>query len=168
KSPAVYATNTFADAKIVVATNPQQKKFYWGKSELISYTNKNGKKMQGALFYPANYEPGKKYPMITYIYEILSNTVHGYTNPGQRSAYNTTNYTSSGYFVFRPDIVYEINDPGMSAVNCVVPAVQEVLKTGMIDQDKVGLMGHSWGAYQTSFILTQTKLFKAAIAGAPL
>jgi dipeptidyl aminopeptidase/acylaminoacyl peptidase len=106
--------------------------------------------------------------MITYIYEILSTTVHGYTNPSERSPYNVTNYTTNGYFVFRPDIVYEINDPGMSAVNCVVPAVEEVVKTGMIDKDKIGLMGHSWGAYQTSFIVTQTNLFKAAVAGAPL
>ena len=124
--------------------------------------------MQGALFYPANYEAGKQYPMITYIYETLSNTVHSYSSPSQRSAYNTANFTSSGYFVFRPDIVYDINDPGVSAVNCVVPAVEEVLKTGMIDKTKVGLMGHSWGAYQTSFIITQTNLFSAACAGAPL
>ena len=168
KSPALFVTDNFAGAKEVVRTNPQQANFNWGKSELITYTNKAGKKMQGALFYPANYEPGKKYPMITYIYETLSNTVHNYVSPSQRSAYNTTNFTSNGYFVFRPDIVYEINDPGMSAVNCVVPAVEEVLKTGMIDKDKVGLMGHSWGAYQTSFIISQTDIFKAAIAGAPL
>jgi dipeptidyl aminopeptidase/acylaminoacyl peptidase len=168
KSPALFATNNFTNATQVATTNPQQKDYYWGKSEIITYTNKNGKKLQGALFYPANYEPGKKYPMITYIYETLSNTVHGYTTPSQRSPYNTTNYTANGYFVFRPDIVYEINDPGMSAVNCVVPAVEEVLKTGMIDKDKLGLMGHSWGAYQTSFIITQTDLFKAAVAGAPL
>ena len=168
KPPALFVTNSFADAKEVASINPQQNKFYWGKSELISYTSKDGKKMQGALFYPANYEPGKKYPMITYIYEILSNTVHNYVNPSQRGAYNTTNFTSAGYFVFRPDIVYQINDPGMSAVNCVVPAVETVLKTGMIDTNKVGLMGHSWGAYQTSFLVSQTHLFKAAVAGAPL
>jgi acetyl esterase/lipase len=53
-------------------------------------------------------------------------------------------------------------------VECVVPAVEEVLKTGMIDKDRVGLVGHSWGAYQTSFIVTQTDLFSAGIAGAPL
>jgi len=103
-----------------------------------------------------------------YIYEILSNTVHGYTAPSQRGSYNTTNFTTNGYFVFRPDIVYETNDPGISAVNNVIPAVEEVLKTGMIDKDKLGIMGHSWGAYQTSFIITQTDMFKAAIAGAPL
>ena len=120
------------------------------------------------MFYPGNYEPGKKYPMIVYIYEILSNTVHGYTTPSRRSPYNTTNFTTDGYFVFRPDIVYETNDPGISAVNCVVPAVEEVIKTGMIHTAKIGIMGHSWGAYQTSFIITQTNLFNAAIAGAPL
>lgn len=168
RSPELYITKGFQGEEKIASTNPQQKDYKWGKSELVSFTNKKGKKMQGALFYPADYQPGKKYPMVVYIYETLSNTVHYYTPPSRRSAYNTTNFTTGGYFIFRPDIVYDINDPGMSAVDCVVPAVEEVLKTGMIDKDKVGLMGHSWGAYQTSFIITQTDLFKAACAGAPL
>ncbi len=168
QSPALYVTTTFKDLSQVAATNPQQSEYHWGKSQLINYTSKDGQKLQGALFYPANYEAGKQYPMITYIYEELSNTVHNYVIPNNRSAYNTTNFTTSGYFVFRPDITYKINDPGISAVNCVVPAVEEVLKTGMVDKDKLGLMGHSWGAYQTSFIITQTDMFKAAVAGAPL
>jgi dipeptidyl aminopeptidase/acylaminoacyl peptidase len=167
-SPQIYVTDNFAGEKNIFSTNPQQKYYYWGKSELVSFTNTKGQKLQGALFYPANYEPGKKYPMVVYIYEILSNTVHNYINPGIRSAYNTSNFTTGGYFIFRPDIVYDINDPGLSAVNCVVPAVKEVIKTGMIEEDKIGLMGHSWGAYQTSFLITQTNLFHAACAGAPL
>lgn len=167
-SPEVYVANNFTNEKKMISTNPQQKDFYWGKSELVSFINRKGKKMQGALFYPANYEPGKQYPMIVYIYELLSNTVHTYITPSERSAYNTSNYTTNGYFIFRPDIVYDTNEPGMSAANCVIPAVEQVLKTGMIDKNKVGLMGHSWGAYQTSFLITQTDLFKAACAGAPL
>ncbi len=167
-SPELYVTDNFTNNTKVAGTNLQQANYYWGKSQLISFTNKNGKKMQGALYYPANYEPGKQYPMIVYIYEILTNGVHNYIRPGVRSPYNTTNFTTNGYFIFQPDIVYETNDPGMSAVNCVVPAVKEVLKTGMIDKDKVGIMGHSWGAYQTSFLITQTDIFKAASAGAPL
>lgn len=168
RSPELYITKDFQGEQKIASTNPQQKDYKWGKSELVSFTSKKGKKLQGALFYPADYQPGKQYPMVVYIYEELANTVHSYVAPSERRAYNTTNYTSSGYFIFRPDIVYDINDPGMSAVDCVVPAVEEVLKTGMIDKSKVGLMGHSWGAYQTSFIITQTDLFKAACAGAPL
>ncbi|NDA60563.1 MAG: S9 family peptidase [Chitinophagia bacterium] len=168
QSPELYVSDNFSKEQKVATTNPQQQNYYWGKSKLIAFTNKLGKKMQGALYYPANYEPGKQYPMIVYMYEILSNNVHNYIAPSIRRAYNTTNYTTNGYFVFQPDIVYETNDPGMSAVNCIVPAVKEVLKTGMIDANRVGIMGHSWGAYQTSFLITQTDIFKAAIAGAPL
>jgi len=167
-SPELYVSDNFTKEQKAASTNPQQQNYYWGKSKLVSFTNKLGKKMQGALYYPANYEAGKQYPMIVYMYEILSNNVHNYVAPSIRRAYNTTNYTTNGYFVFQPDIVYETNDPGMSAVNCIVPGVKEVLKTGMIDASKVGIMGHSWGAYQTSFLITQTDIFKAAIAGAPL
>ncbi len=167
-SPELYISDNFTKEQKAASTNPQQQNYYWGKSTLVSFTNKLGKKMQGALYYPANYESGKQYPMIVYMYEILSNNVHNYVAPSIRRAYNTTNYTTNGYFVFQPDIVYETNDPGMSAVNCIVPGVKEVMKTGMIDASKVGIMGHSWGAYQTSFLITQTDIFKAAIAGAPL
>jgi len=168
-SPNVFHTDaSFRNPEKISETNPQQSKFAWGRSELINYKNRDGKPLQGALFYPANYEPGKKYPVIVYIYEIRSTVLHNYVTPSPRSSYNTTNYTSQGYFIFQPDIVYKTNHPGESAVDCVVPAVEELLKTGMIDEKKVGIMGHSWGAYQTSFIITQTDLFSAAVAGAPL
>ena len=169
ESPDIFLTGSnFRKKEQITYTNPQQSDYFWGRSELIEYTNKDGKDMQGALFYPANYEKGKKYPMIVYIYEIRSTGVHRYVSPSPKSAYNTTNYTTDGFFVFQPDIVYKTNHPGESAVECVVPAVEKVIETGMIDKDKIALMGHSWGAYQTSFIITQTDLFAAAIAGAPL
>jgi dipeptidyl aminopeptidase/acylaminoacyl peptidase len=168
-SPDIFiTTDKFSKQNQISETNPQQENYYWGKSELVNYTNSDGKELQGSLFYPANYDPSKKYPMIVYIYEILSTGVHRYTSPSLTSAYNTTNYTSNGYFVFQPDIIYKINHPGESAVDCVVPAVEQVIKSGMIDTKAIGLMGHSWGAYQTSFIITQTDLFSAAVAGAPL
>ena len=56
----------------------------------------------------------------------------------------------------------------MSAVWCVVPAVKAAIATGIVDSANVGLWGHSWGGYQTAFLVTQTNIFKAAIAGAPL
>jgi dipeptidyl aminopeptidase/acylaminoacyl peptidase len=67
-----------------------------------------------------------------------------------------------------PDIEYQLNDPGMSAVWSLVPAVNAAINTGVVDSHRIGLHGHSWGGYQTSFVITQTNLFRAAIAGAPL
>lgn len=163
-----YVGKDFKNPKQISNTNPQQKDYLWGRAELVDFVNADGKKMQGVLHYPANYEEGKKYPMLVYIYEIRSNNLHRYITPSKRSFYNITNYTQQGYFVFQPDIVYKVNNPGKSAVNCVVPAVEKVIGSGKIDKSRIGLMGHSWGAYQTAFIITQTDIFSAAVAGAPL
>lgn len=169
--PEMYLANeTLKDAKKVTTTNPQQANFAWGNgARLVDYVGINGKKMQGALWLPANYEPGKKYPTIVYIYEKLSQTLHQYTPPmAGGGGFNRTLYTSNGYAVFSPDIAYRLNDPGVSAVECVLPALDAAIATGIVDGDKLGLQGHSWGGYQTSFLVTQTNRFKAAIAGAPL
>jgi len=166
--PVLKAGSALASAATVFESNKHTSNFAKSRSELVYFESKDGRPLKGALFYPANYEEGKEYPMIVYIYEILSNSLHNYTNPSVRSAYNTSHYTNQGYFVFRPDIVYDLDDPGVSAVNCVVPAVEKVLASGKIRRDGVGIMGHSWGGYQTAFLVTQTNLFSAAIAGAPL
>jgi dipeptidyl aminopeptidase/acylaminoacyl peptidase len=169
--PEAYLTSaTLKDAKKATNTNPQQGNFAWGQgAKLVDYTGVGGKKMQGALWLPANYEQGKKYPTIVYIYEKLSQSLHQYTPPAAGGGgFNRTMYTSNGYAVFSPDIAYRLNDPGLSAVECVLPALDAAIATGIVDGDKVGLQGHSWGGYQTSFLVTQTNRFKAAVAGAPL
>ncbi len=169
ESPNYYLVDErFRSPRQLTDTNPWQDDYEWAHTELMTYTNANGVELQGRLLYPAHYESGKKYPMMVYIYELRSQSLHSYTLPGRTSAYNQRRYSSEGYFVFEPDIVYRLRDPGMSAVECVVPAVEEVLASGMIDEEKIGLTGHSWGAYQTSFVVSQTDLFAAAVAGAPL
>ncbi len=157
-----------ADATQVSETNPFQNDFAWGRSELVDYANPAGQHLQGALFYPAQYEPGQQYPMIVYVYELRSQVLHTYATPSERSPYNTSVFTNAGYFVLQPDIVYRDRDPGVSATECVEAAVETVLESGMIDRARVGLVGHSWGGYEASFIPTQTNLFAAAVAGAPL
>jgi dipeptidyl aminopeptidase/acylaminoacyl peptidase len=153
----------------ITDVDPQQREFAWTSGvKLINYTSAKGDKLQGALYLPANYQPGKKYPLLVTIYEKRSNLAHTYAVPNETSTPNRSIYTSRGYAVLDPDIVYRVNDPGMSAVWCVVPAVKAAIGTGMIDSAKIGLWGHSWGGYQTAFLVTQTNIFKSAIAGAPL
>ena len=155
-------------ARQVSETNPFQKDYAWTRSELVNYKNKQGVELQAALNYPANYDPSKKYPMIVFFYEKTSNTHHQYNVPSERNTYNPAVWTQNGYFVLRPDIVYRDRNPGLSAVDALVPAVEAAIAKGGIDKDKVGLVGHSWGGYQTAFVPTQTNMFKAAVAGAPL
>ncbi|MFP8489969.1 alpha/beta hydrolase family protein [Gracilimonas sp. Q87] len=169
ESPDFYHVNyDFENPTALTNTNTQQDEYYWADDELVTFTNARGDKLQGRLLYPANYEEGKKYPMITYIYELRSQNMHNYSIPTRTSPYNMRRYSSEGYFVFEPDINYVLRDPGVSAVESVVPAVEKVIESGMIDETKIGLTGHSWGAYQTAFIITQTDMFNSAVAGAPL
>ena len=154
-------------AQEIVRTNEIQERYLWGHSELISFTTRNGS-AKAALFYPAGYEKGKKYPMVTYIYEELSGKLHQYSTPLHRGpvGFNVTEYTLNGYLVLMPDIHYQDGNPGISASESVVAAVDEVVRMGIADPGAIGLMGTSFGGYETGFILTQTNRFAAAVSGA--
>ena len=168
--PNYWAFNAgFKDGYRITDVNPQMKDLTWSSgTRLINYRSDKGDRLQGALYLPANYQPGKKYPLLVTIYEKRSRNMRGFVSPSETRAPDPALYTSRGYMVLDPDIVYRVNDPGMSAVWCVVPAVKAAIATGMVDASKVGLWGHSWGGYQTAFLVTQTNIFTAAIAGAAL
>ncbi|MGE5359132.1 MAG: alpha/beta hydrolase family protein, partial [Bacteroidales bacterium] len=175
KDPAdYYATDaTLKAGRKLTSLDKQVEPFEWSNgSRLIEYTVTLGKggptrKLQGSLFLPANYEKGKSYPTIVYIYEKLTQGHNGFTTP-TANGFNKSVYTSNGYAVLMPDITYRLNDPGVSAVTCITTALKTAIATGVVDPKRVGLQGHSWGGYQTAFTVTQTNMFAAAVAGAPL
>ena len=157
-----------ANGKKITDAGSQIKNYLWSDGAmLVNYKSDKGVSLQAALYLPANYEKGKKYPTIVYYYEKLSQGLNSFTRPSA-NGFNKSYYTSQGYAVLMPDIVYQVNDPGMSAVWCVLPAVKAAIETGIVDKDRIGIQGHSWGGYQTAFLITQTDMFKAAVAGAPL
>lgn len=149
-------------------SNKQQQEYDWGRSELISYYDSKGTLLHGALFYPAGFKPTEEYPMIVQIYDQESRNVHHYFNPTllDGEGFNLSNYTSTGYFVLLPDIEYTLGAPGLSATDCVTAAVKAAIAKGSVDPQKIGLIGHSFGGYETDFIMTQTDLFATAVSGA--
>ncbi len=156
--------------KKITGTFPEQEEFNLSPgSKLFSFVSDQEDTLQAALFLPAGYEEGKQYPTVVYIYERLTQGLNSYSRPSfPGGGFNRAMYTSNGYAVLMPDIVYKLNDPGMSAVWCVLPAVDASIETGIVDPENIAIHGHSWGGYQTSFLITQTGRFKAAVAGAPL
>jgi dienelactone hydrolase len=161
------STTAFATPRQVTDANPQLADFAWGTKVLVDYTNSKGKHLQGTLTLPAGYQQGKKYPMLVYFYEILSNTHHNFSFPAYDDRPHLSEYASDGYLVLEPDVVYEIGHPGTSAVDCVTSAVNKVIELGYADPAHIGLQGHSWGGYQSSYIVTQTDIFAAVVTGAP-
>ncbi len=149
--------------------NDQIKAYNWGQVEHVSWQSLDGINLKGLLYKPENFDSTKKYPMITYFYEKNSENIHQFYEPAPTpSIINFSYYTSNEYIVFVPDIVYKIGYPGESAYNCVIPGVQSIINKGFVDPLKLGIQGHSWGGYQTAYIITKTKLFAAAESGAPV
>jgi dipeptidyl aminopeptidase/acylaminoacyl peptidase len=126
----------------------------------------NGVPLQGVLIKPPDFDPAKKYPLMVYIYERLSQTLHTFTDPAPSHRMNPTLYASNGYVVLMPDIAYTVGYPGQSGMNAVLPAVQKIVDQGYIDEKRIGIQGHSWGGYQIAYMVTKTNRFRAAAPGA--
>jgi dipeptidyl aminopeptidase/acylaminoacyl peptidase len=157
-----------ADAAQLSRTNPFQSEFGWGRAELVEFTSATDRPLQAALYYPANHDPTRKYPMIVNTYELLSQNVHNYVTPSERSYYNIAAWTAQGYFVLTPDIVFRGRDPGLSVLESVEPAVRSIVARGLVDSARVGHIGHSWGGFEATFLPTRTNIFAATVAGAPI
>jgi dipeptidyl aminopeptidase/acylaminoacyl peptidase len=156
----------FGSMQKVSDANPQQAEFVWGTSELVEYINADGIKLRAILTKPENFDPAKKYPMMVYIYEGLTQGLHGYSAPNVGTSVNVTRYVSNGYIVLRPDIIYNTGFPGEAAEKCVIPAVNTIVAQGFIDPKRIGIQGHSWGGYQITHLITRTNMFAAVEAGA--
>ena len=160
----------FSDMKRMSDANPQQKNYTWGTSELVQWrSGQDGEVLQGVLYKPENFDPTKKYPMMVYFYERLSDNLNNYVAPSAgSSSINISFYVSRGYLVFTPDIPYRIGYPGESALKAIVPGVLSLIDNGWVDEKHVGMQGHSWGGYQIAYLVTKTNMFAAAEAGAPV
>ncbi len=150
-------------------TNPQQKEYNWLTAELFKWKAYNGKEATGILYKPEDYNPKKKYPLICYFYEKYSDNLYNYQSPAPTpSRLNIPFFVSRGYIVLAPDIEYSIGHPGNSAYNYVASGARALVKAGFVDSTKIGIQGQSWGGYQVAYLITKTKMFKAAWAGAPV
>ncbi len=170
KEPAdIYVATNLQNETKLSGINPQQKDYNWGTSELVYWTAFTGKKAQGILYKPENFDATKKYPMIVYFYEELSDGLNRYIAPAPiRSAVNISFFVSRGYLVFIPDIKYTIGYPAKGAYDYIVSGSQALAKNKWVDSKNIAIQGHSWGGIQVAQLVTMTNMFKAAWSGAPV
>jgi len=124
------------------------------ETELIQYMDVDGDTLYGVLYYPANYEEGKQYPLIAYIYEnFFDNSFNALANV----------LANRDYFVLRPSVDLELGYPGEGWVKGVTTAINKLMERGLVDGSKLGVEGISYGGYGTNLLITQTDRFAAAI-----
>jgi len=158
--------SNFSFTQKLTDANPQMADLLWGSAELVEW--EGDYPLQGVLIKPANYIPGQRYPVVVYFYRFFSQRLYDFNQPKINHRPCFPLYTSNGYAIFLPDIKFEIGEPGPSATECLVSGIEHLFEMGIADTAAIGLHGHSWSGYQTAFVITETDLFKCAIAGAPV
>lgn len=124
------------------------------KSELVKYRDVDGKELHGILYYPIDYEEGKKYPLVCEIYETFFD--NGFNA-------NMNILAAEGFFGFRPSVNLINGYPGEAWVKGITTGINMLIERGLVDPDKLGVHGTSYGGYATSLLITQTDRFAAAI-----
>ena len=165
----LYVTTNFSEAKQLTDINKQQENYNWGTAELVNWITPKGNEANGVLFKPENFDPNKKYPMIVYFYERLSDNLYRYEAPAPTpSRLNIPFYVSNEYLVFTPDIHYEDGYPGKAAEEYINSGVEYLKQNAWVNGDKIGIQGQSWGGYQVAHLITVTDMYAAAWSGAPV
>ncbi|WP_111309568.1 alpha/beta hydrolase family protein [Confluentibacter sediminis] len=161
-----WANKDFKNKKQITNLNVQQTDYAWGNAKLVSWKNFKNNNNEGILYLPENYDANKSYPVIVHFYEKHTEDLYKYHIPEYSSSnIDIPTYVSKGYVVFQPDIHYVYNQPGMSAYNATVSGVQYLIEKKIAAKDHIGIQGHSFGGYETSFLLTKTDVFNCAIVG---
>ena len=159
----------FSNPVKITNVNPQQADYKWGSVQLVKWTNYENKENKGLLYLPEDYDSKKEYPVLVQFYETHSGGLNTYQAPMLSSAMADVMYfVSNGYIVFMPDVHFTVGMPGKSSYDAVVSGTKYLIEKGIAHPGKIGLQGHSWSGFQTSYLVTKTDLFTCANIGAPI
>ena len=149
-----------------------------GRTEVIRWKSKDGKEIEGLLTYPVGYQTGQRVPLLLNIHGGPAG-VFLQTFLGGRGVYPLATLAAKGYAILRPNPRgssgygtefrrANLKDWGMGDYQDLMTGVDRVIEMGVADPERLGVMGWSYGGFMTSWVVTQTKRFKAASAGAPV
>jgi len=143
--------------------NPQLIDYQLGVSRLIDWKSLDGVDLHGAVLLPTGYRPGTRCPLIVYVYGgfPLSTALNEW---GGGAVLNMQLLATRGYAVLFPDSPLQVGTPMQDLAKTVLPGVQKAVELGIADPNRVGIMGHSYGAYSTLALVVQSKTFRAAVA----
>lgn len=165
----LYLSSNFKNESKLTDINPQQKNYNWGTAELVKWTTPSGDQAEGILYKPENFDPNKKYPIIAYFYEKLTQGLYSYHEPAPTpSRLMIPFFVSNEYLVFAPDIKYRTGAPGKAAEEYINSGMRYLAQNAWVDETKMGIQGQSWGGYQVAHLITRTDMYAAAWTGAPV
>jgi dipeptidyl aminopeptidase/acylaminoacyl peptidase len=178
KAPEAYVTQVSNFAPVQVSrANADLPKLALGKTEVIKWKSSDGLEVEGLLTYPVNYQVGKRVPLLLIVHGGPAGVFTQSFLAGNRGVYPSEAFAARGYAMLRVNPrgssgygqkfrFANIKDWGGGDYQDLMTGVDEVIRMGVADPERLGVMGWSYGGFMTSWIVTQTKRFKAASVGA--
>ncbi|SEW24860.1 Dipeptidyl aminopeptidase/acylaminoacyl peptidase [Chryseobacterium wanjuense] len=166
----LYLTKDFIHLKKISDLHPERG-FNWYTSELHSWRRPDSTLAQGILYKPYDFDSTKKYPVIFHYYDRKSDGLHAYITPDALyygASINIPYYVSRGYLVALVDIDFKTGYTGKSALQTLESAAGYFGEFAYVDSTRLGIEGFSFAGYLTYYLVTHTKKFAAASAGAGL
>jgi len=146
--------------------------------QFVTYQRKDGVKLSATLYLPPGYKPGTRLPVIMWAYPRefgdpdSASQITGSPNRFTLvSGYSHLFLLLSGYAIF-DNPTMPIVGPGETAndhyvdqlVASAEAAIDKVVEMGVGDRDRIGIGGHSYGAFMTANLLAHSRLFRAGFA----
>ena len=156
---------SFERPRQVSCLNPGISDFSFGEVRLVSWKSPKGKDLCATLVLPVNYQKGKRYPLITYIYPGVS--ISDYVNCFGVSEVGPDHFqilANHGYAVLAPDTPLEDGPPMPQLPDSVLSGIDHVIELGVADPQQLGIMGHSFGGEGVNWLITRTTRFSAAVS----
>jgi len=149
------------------------------KTEVVKWKTADGKEIEGLLTYPINYQPGQKVPFILNVHGGPAGVFSQNCVAGNQGTYPIAAFSEMGFAVLRPNPrgssgygaefrMANREDWGGKDFLDLMAGVDHVIKMGVADENKMGVMGWSYGGFMSSWIVGHTNRFKVASIGAPV
>lgn len=164
--PDVWALQTSTKrVRQVTHINNQLANVAWGQTRVVEWQRSDGAKLRGTLLLPSSYRPGNRHPLIVWLYggESGSNFANTFGLWGETPVFNMQVLSTRGYAVLFPDAPIRQGKPIEDLTDAVVSAVDALISDGLVDAERLAIMGQSYGSYCVLGIITRTSRFKAAV-----
>ena len=164
ESPNVFSTLDFKHFNPISDVYPERT-VNWYTSELINFTTSEGIQTQAVLYKPGNFDSTMRYPLIIHYYDKKSDLMNKYHQPAEPNGeLDVPWFASRGYLVLLTDIHYTVGEVGKSVYESVVGAAKYLGQRPYVDKEHIGIQGHSFGGYETNYLITQSDMFAAAVS----
>jgi dipeptidyl aminopeptidase/acylaminoacyl peptidase len=176
RAPEPFASRLDSFSPVPLARVQELPEASFGRTEVVTWSAPDGRTIEGLLTYPVAYAAGSRVPLLVVVHGgpagVFQRSFTGTPGP-----YLVAAFAGRGYAVLRANVrgssgygrefrYANYRDWGGGDYRDIISGIDTLVGRGIADRDRLGIMGWSYGGFMTSWVITQTRRFKAASVGA--